>query len=42
MKKINKIQIIKSLGLPFDDAIFNGLSIFSQEIIQSIIYKSFQ
>ena len=24
--KINKIEIIKSLGQPFDDAILNGLS----------------
>ena len=26
--KINEIEIVKSLGQPFDDAIFAGLSIF--------------
>ena len=41
--KINEIEIVKSLGQPFDDAIFNGLSIFSsQEIIQSNISKGFR
>ena len=41
--KINEIEIVKSLGQPFDDVIFNGLSIFSsQEIIQSNISKSFR
>ena len=41
--KINEIEIVKSLGQPFDDAIFNGLNIFSsQEIIQSNISKSFR
>ena len=41
--KINEIEIVKSLGQPFDDAIFNGLSIFSaQEIIQSNISKDFR
>lgn len=41
--KINEIEIVKSLGQPFDDAIFNGLSTFSsQEIIQSNISKGFR
>ena len=41
--KINEIEIVKSLGQPFDDAIFNGLSIFSsQKIIQSNISKGFR
>ena len=41
--KINDIKIVKSLGQPFDDAIFNGLSIVSsQEIFQSNISKSFR
>ena len=41
--KIDEIEIVKSLGQPFDDAIFNGLSIFSsQEIIQSNISKGFR
>ena len=41
--KINKIEIVKSLGQPFDDAIFDGLSTFSsQEIIQSNISKGFR
>ena len=41
--KISEIEIVKSLGQPFDDAIFNGLSTFSsQEIIQSNISKGFR
>ena len=41
--KINEIEIVKSLGQPFDDAIFDGLSTFSsQEIIQSNISKGFR
>ena len=41
--KINEIEIVKSLGQPFDDAIFDGLSTFSsQEIIQSNIFKGFR
>ena len=41
--KIYEIEIIKSLGQPFDDAIFDGLSTFSsQEIIQSNISKGFR
>ena len=41
--KINEIEIVKSLGQPFDNAIFNGLSTFSsQEIIQSNIPKGFR
>ena len=41
--KINEIEIVKSLGQPFDDAIFDGLSTFSsQEIIQSSISKGFR
>ena len=41
--KIDEIEIVKSLGQPFDDAIFNGLNTFSsQEIIQSIISKGFR
>ncbi|MFL3005574.1 MAG: energy transducer TonB [Candidatus Neomarinimicrobiota bacterium] len=41
--KINEIEIIKSLGQPFDDAIFNGLDTFaSQEIIQRKISKGFR
>ena len=41
--KINEIEIIKSLGQPFDDVIFNGLNIFSShEIFQSNISKGFR
>ena len=41
--KINEIEIVKSLGQPFDDAIFKGLNTFSsQEIIQSNISKGFR
>ena len=41
--KINEIEIVKSLGQPFDDAIFDGLSTFSsQEIIQSNISRGFR
>ena len=41
--KINEIEIVKSLGQPFDDAIFNGLDTFaSQGIIQSKISKGFR
>ena len=41
--KINEIEIVKSLGQPFDDAIFIGLRTFSsQEIIQSNISKGFR
>ena len=41
--KINEIKIVKSLGQPFDDAIFNGLDTFaSQGIIQSKISKGFR
>ena len=41
--KINEIEIVKSIGQPFDDAIFNGLNSFSsQEIIQSNISKGFR
>mgnify|MGYP002869834001 FL=1 len=41
--KINEIEIVKSLGQPFDDAIFDGLSTFpSQKIIQSNISKGFR
>ena len=41
--KINEIEIVKSLGQPFDDAIFTGLDIFaSQGIIQSKISKGFR
>ena len=41
--KINEIEIIKSLGQPFDDAIFNGLSTFSsQEILQSNTSRCFR
>ena len=41
--KINEIEIIKSLGQPFDDAIFNGLDTFaSQRIIQRKISKGFR
>ena len=41
--KINEIGISKSPRLPFDDALFNGISIFSsQEIIQSNISKGFR
>ena len=41
--KINEIEIVKSLGQPFDDAIFDGLRTFSsQEIIQSNISKGFR
>ena len=38
--KINDIEIVKSLGQPFGDAIFTGLDTFaSQSIIQSKISK---
>ena len=41
--KINEIEIVKSLGQPFDDAIFDGLRTFSfQEIIQSNLSKGFR
>ena len=41
--KINEIEIVKSLGQPFDDAIFNGLDTFAnQGIIQSKISKGFR
>ena len=41
--KINEIEIVKSLGQPFDDAIFTGLDTFaSQGIIQSKISKGFR
>ena len=41
--KINEIEIVKSLGQSFDDAIFDGLSTFSsQGIIQSNISKGFR
>ena len=41
--KINEIEIVKSLGQPFDDAIFAGLDTFaSQEIIQRKISKGFR
>ena len=41
--KINEIEIVKSLGQPFDDAIFIGLDTFaSQGIIQSKISKGFR
>ena len=41
--KINEIEIIKSLGQPFDDAIFKGLNTFvCQKIIPSIISKGFR
>jgi hypothetical protein len=41
--KINEIEIVKSLGQPFDDAIFTGLNTFtSRGIIQSKISKGFR
>ncbi len=42
-REINEIEIVKSPGQPFDDAIFTGLDTFaSQGIIQSKIFKGFQ
>ena len=41
--KIHEIEIVKSLGQPFDDAIFTGLDTFAnQRIIQSKISKGFR
>ena len=41
--KINEIEIVKSLGQPFDDAIFKGLNTFVyQKIIPSTISKGFR
>ena len=41
--KINEIEIVKSLGQPFDNAIFTGLDTFtSQGIILSKISKGFR
>ena len=42
-EQINEIEIVKSLGHPFDDAIFTGLGTFAtQEIIQRKISKGFR
>ena len=41
--KINEIEIVKSLGQPFDDAIFKGLNTFvCQKINPSTISKGFR
>ena len=41
--EINEIEIVKSLGQPFDDAIFTGLDTFaSQGIIRRKISKGFR
>ena len=40
---INDIEILKSLGRPFDDAIFTGLNVFAnQGMSQSKISKGFR
>ena len=40
---INDIEILKSLGQPFDDAIFSGLNVFANQCMnQSKISKGFR
>ena len=40
---INDIEILKSLGQPFDDAIFDGLNVFAnQDKIRAKISKGFR
>ena len=41
--QINEIEILKSLGQPFDEAIFNGLNTFTtHKILQKKILKGFR